>query len=203
MTKSGRFSRPAKSDHFRKCSFLSAARPRTAPDRQRATSCVSPATRKAARHLLRQQSSFNFSAMTRSAARSESCSWMFPAPRLSDEIAGIEHVADVAMHAIQARLISHPAMAVRGDLISDRLAADAGDRRFARSINIRHDDVIGVVERRGQILAATPWCANNDAAETLSARVSARRFALSPESREFPSDDARNRRPAEIDRSRT
>ena len=34
------------------------------------------------------------------------------------------------------------------DLVGNRLAADAGEGRLARRVNIGHDDVIGVVERR-------------------------------------------------------
>ena len=39
-----------------------------------------------------------------------------------DKIAGIDHVADIADAPIQPRLITHAAMAVRGDLIGDQFA---------------------------------------------------------------------------------
>ncbi len=50
------------------------------------------------------------------------------------------------METIQPRLIAHAAMAVRDDFIDDRLSADAGKRRFARRVNVGHDDAVGVIE---------------------------------------------------------
>ena len=56
------------------------------------------------------------------------------------------------MQPIEPRLIGHAAMSVRDDLIDDRLPADAGNRRFARRINVGHDDTIGVIEGRAKFL---------------------------------------------------
>ena len=43
-------------------------------------------------------------------------------------------------------------MAVRDDFIDDRLSADARERRFARRINIGHDNAIGVIESAPKLL---------------------------------------------------
>ena len=63
-----------------------------------------------------------------------------------DEIAGSDHVPDIAMNAIEPRLIGHAAMAVRE--ISSTIVCPLmpGMRRFARRINIGHDNAIGVIE---------------------------------------------------------
>ena len=48
--------------------------------------------------------------------------------------------------AFETRLIADAAMTMRDDLIHDRLAADAGQGRFARGINVGDDNAIGVIE---------------------------------------------------------
>src|SRR5262249_12179641 len=70
-----------------------------------------------------------------------------------NEIAGSEHVADVAMHAHKTRLISHSAMTVRQYGIGDGLTADSGNRRLARRINIGDDDAIGLIKGGAKLIA--------------------------------------------------
>ena len=72
-----------------------------------------------------------------------------------NEIAGLEHVADIAMQPVQPRLIGRAAMSVRDHFIDDRLSADSRNRRFARRINVRDEDAIGIVEGRAKFF---PQC---------------------------------------------
>src|SRR5262249_18987348 len=61
------------------------------------------------------------------------------------------------MHALQPRLVSGSPKAVLHDFVSDRLAADARNRRFARGINIRYHYQIGIVEGAAK-LAPQRFC---------------------------------------------
>ena len=97
-------------------------------------------------------------------------------PETEHEIAGINHVPEVAMNAVEPRLIAHPAMSVLRNLIGDRLAADAGDRRFTRSVDIRHDHVIGVIESAAKFLAQRFGARETMRLEHRQDAVSARRF---------------------------
>ena len=47
-----------------------------------------------------------------------------------DEIARFKQVANVAMHPLQSRLITHAAMSVCSDFVDDQLASDAWHGRF-------------------------------------------------------------------------
>ena len=97
-----------------------------------------------------------------------------------NQIARIDHVADIAMEPIQPRLITHAAMSVRDDFVGNRLPADSGNRRFARRINVSHDHAIGIIESAPKFAAAALLSANSGAAETSSGRVCARSISRSP-----------------------
>src|SRR5207249_11921875 len=64
-----------------------------------------------------------------------------------NEIAGVEHVSDIAMEPFKTRLITHSAMSMTRDFVSDRLATDARDWGLASGKNIGQDKSIGVVKR--------------------------------------------------------
>ena len=66
------------------------------------------------------------------------------------KIAAVENVANVAMDPLKARLITDGAMPMRCDCVGDSFAADFWERRFARRINVGHDDTIGVIERAAE-----------------------------------------------------
>ena len=69
-----------------------------------------------------------------------------------NEIARLEHVANVAMHPFQPRLVTHAAMAVRRDFVGDHLTADAWNRGFIRSVDVSDDDAICLIERAPKLL---------------------------------------------------
>src|SRR5207248_6437411 len=62
------------------------------------------------------------------------------------EIADIEGVADIAMHALEPRLVTRTAMTALHDLIDNRLPADSRNRRLACRINIRNRHAINLIE---------------------------------------------------------
>ena len=70
-----------------------------------------------------------------------------------NEIASREHVTDVSTHKLEPRLVTGAAMPVRGNFIDDRLAADSGQRRFTRRIDIGHDHAVGVIKSTAEFLA--------------------------------------------------
>ena len=79
----------------------------------------------------------------------------------------------IAMQPIEPRLIADAAMAVRDDFIDDRLPADAGKRRFARRINVGHDDAVGVVE-------SAPELAPQRLRARIAMRLKHRQHAIAP-----------------------
>ena len=117
-----------------------------------------------------------------------------------DEIALQQHPAEIAVQPIEPRLVGNGAVAVLRNRVGDRLAAHPGSARFARRVNIRDHDLIGVVKSRPKFAAAALWSGNSDAVGTSSGRVCARPSERSRAWRGFRLDDARNRRPEESDR---
>ena len=69
-----------------------------------------------------------------------------------NEIAGVEHVSDIAMDPFKTRLITHAAMSMTRDFVSDRLATDARDWRLARGIDIGHNNAVGVIKRASKFM---------------------------------------------------
>ena len=118
-----------------------------------------------------------------------------------NEIAGLDHVADIAMQPIESRLISRTAMSVRDDFIHDRLSADAGNRRFARRINVGDDDAIGIVKRAAEFFAQRLRARIAMRLKHRRGRACGRSISRSRASRGSRSDDARNHRRAGSARS--
>src|SRR5436305_11048060 len=69
-----------------------------------------------------------------------------------NEIAGVEHVSDIAMDPFKTRLITHSAMSMTRDFVSDRLATDARDWGLARGIDIGHNNAVGVIKRASEFM---------------------------------------------------
>src|SRR5207237_1733853 len=57
------------------------------------------------------------------------------------------------MQAGKARLISHATMTMRRNGVGNGLAADSGNGRFARRINIGDDDAIRLIEGSAKFLS--------------------------------------------------
>src|SRR4029453_14895634 len=72
-----------------------------------------------------------------------------------NEIAGLEHASYSPMHPFQTWLVTDTAMPVRNDFISDYLSGHSRNRRFARSINVRHYHAVRIIERATKFL---PQC---------------------------------------------
>ena len=62
------------------------------------------------------------------------------------KIADIEGVADIAMHALEPRLVTRTAMTAFDHFINNCLPADPRNRRFACGVNIRHHHAISLIE---------------------------------------------------------
>ncbi len=77
------------------------------------------------------------------------------------------------MEPFQPRLVAHAAMPVRDDLIGDGLSADAGKRRFARGINIGHQDAVGIIE-------GAPELAPQGLGPRVAVRLKHREHAIAP-----------------------
>ena len=117
-------------------------------------------------------------------------------PKTNDQIALIDDITDLAMQRLAPGLIRDATMAVRRDLVDDRLAAHARYRFLARRIDIGDDDTVGVVESARRIRAEGLSCANIGAVETWSGLACAPPIEPSSAWRGSLSDDARNRPPA-------
>ena len=89
-----------------------------------------------------------------------------------NEIARIEHVADIAVHKLQTRLIGHAAMALRDDFIRNDATANSRNGRFIRTVNIRHDNALGVMK-------ALPNCLTQRFGARITMRLKHRQHALS------------------------
>ncbi len=161
---------PAEANQFRQRILVARLNPkfRRATDAQ--VWCVSKAVRKGERRPLRLRSTSIFPRSRDLPRGSTIAREYFPRPD-SERDRRVQHAAYIAMHPIQTRLITDPAMTVRRDFIGDRLAANSGNRRFAGGINIGHHHAVGVVESLAKFLAPALWCANIDAVETSSARA--------------------------------
>ena len=170
MTKSGRFSSPAKADQFRKRVLV----PRFDPKLRRTAHAQSGVFRE---RLVKPDVAFfaddrfQFLRNHEIGGQDRQLLVNVAGAEAQHEIAGVEHVADIAMHPFETRLITHAAMTVSHDFVGNRLAADARNRRFARRINVGHNHAIGVVEGAAKFTCTALWCANNDAVETWSAPV--------------------------------
>src|SRR5438309_81712 len=76
--------------------------------------------------------------------------------KAQNQIARSDHIPEVAMNAFQARLIGHAAMAVRDHLIDNCLSANIGKWRFARRVNVSHNNAVGVIERASKLAPECP-----------------------------------------------
>src|SRR5206468_1884086 len=63
-----------------------------------------------------------------------------------DEVARLEHVADVAMDPFQSRLIRNAAVTGRRDFIRNQLSANSRNRGFVRSINVGYHHPVRIAE---------------------------------------------------------
>src|SRR5438552_16296007 len=107
--------------------------------------CVSRAVRKAARHPLHQQS-LSVSRQLRDQRPGSTIVRECARTHAQNEIAGVEHVSDITMDPFKTRLITHAAMSVTRDFVSDGCATDAWDRRLARWIDIGHNNAVCVIK---------------------------------------------------------
>ena len=69
------------------------------------------------------------------------------------EIANIESITDIAMHALELRLVTGGAMAVIHDFIDNRLPVDSRNRRFAGRVNICHHYPVRIIEGAAKLSA--------------------------------------------------
>src|SRR5437870_7067935 len=70
-----------------------------------------------------------------------------------NEIAEVQHIADIAMNPLQTRLITDAAMTMRRDFIRYRFTADSRNRRLIGGINVGHDHTVGVIEGAAKFFA--------------------------------------------------
>ena len=70
-----------------------------------------------------------------------------------NQITGVNHVTNVAMHPFQARLISDSAMSMRDNFVDDELTGDSRHRRFIRAVNIRHHHAVGIIKGGAELFA--------------------------------------------------
>ena len=94
-----------------------------------------------------------------------------------NEIAGVQHISNVAMHPFKMRLITHSAMAMTRDFLGDSLATDSRNRLLARSINVGHNHTVGVVKGLSNS-RDNAWFAKNGAAGTSSKPVCGESISL-------------------------
>src|SRR5262249_16548425 len=70
-----------------------------------------------------------------------------------NEIAGFKHVPYNPMHPFQTRLVADATMSVCNDFIDDHLSGYSRNWRFVRSINIRNDHALCIVECATEFLS--------------------------------------------------